>query len=181
MGGTQEGFGGHLRQILNNSTSFFFTNVAENQEISVLWKIFQKWGKVVDVFIPKKRDNQGRRFGFVRFSGVCDVEGLERSLNSIVIGARRLKVNLTRHSRMVRSNSHVVTRVQLDRQGVSGRVMRNHGVSYADKLKGTTRFNAKDSKGNTMVSATGGKEWVRKKEPWAHLHFSVDDEVIEEC
>ncbi|XP_020202163.1 serine/arginine-rich splicing factor 2-like [Cajanus cajan] len=181
MGGAQGDFGGHLRQILNKSTSFFFSNVAENQEISVLWKIFKKWGKVVDVFIPKKRDKQGQRFGFVRFSGVCDVEALERSLNSIVIGAWRLKVNLTRHSRTERSIRHVATQVQVDRHRESRGVRQSHGASYADKLKGTVRFNVKESKGNTVVPIKGGNEWVRKKEPWCHLHFSVDDEVIEEC
>ncbi|XP_020204877.1 uncharacterized protein LOC109790171 [Cajanus cajan] len=181
MEGAQGKFGGHLSKILNNSTSFFFTNVADNQEISVLWKFFQKWGTVVDVFIPKKCDKQGQRFGFVRFSGVCDVVGLERSLNSIVIGARRLKVNLSRHSRRKTNRCHVDTRVQSTRQPGPGGAKLIHGASYADKLKGTKRFDTRELKDNIDEPALGGKQWVRKKEPWGHLHFKVDGQVIEEC
>ncbi|MCI60542.1 hypothetical protein A2U01_0081798, partial [Trifolium medium] len=38
-----------------------------------MFNIFQKYGDVVEVVIPAKRDKGGRRFGFARFEQVWDV------------------------------------------------------------------------------------------------------------
>ncbi|MCH83309.1 hypothetical protein A2U01_0004128, partial [Trifolium medium] len=43
------------------STSFFFTNFSEDVKDLDLWSRFGKYGRVGDVYIPKKLDKQGRR------------------------------------------------------------------------------------------------------------------------
>ncbi|KAJ9543998.1 hypothetical protein OSB04_023705 [Centaurea solstitialis] len=48
-----------------------------------LWKVFCKFGQLVDVFVAKKTIVTGRRFGFARFLGVKDPSLLESELNSI--------------------------------------------------------------------------------------------------
>ncbi|GAU48287.1 hypothetical protein TSUD_236570 [Trifolium subterraneum] len=58
------------------STPFFFTNFPEEVGWGDLWKLFARYGSVVDVFIPKKVDKWGRKFGFVKFKEVKEVESL---------------------------------------------------------------------------------------------------------
>jgi hypothetical protein len=48
---------------------------------------------VGDVYIPKKVDKQGRRFGFVKFRDVKDAMELLRSISDIWIGSFKLRVN----------------------------------------------------------------------------------------
>ena len=66
-------------------TSFYFSHFPDYVREKDLWKIFQEWGKVWEVFIPTKRNKQGHRYGFVRFKGVEDGDRLERILDTIYI------------------------------------------------------------------------------------------------
>lgn len=66
-------------------TSFFFTNFPENFGREELWSVFQRYGKVIEVFIPARKDKLGNRFGFVRFLEVSNVKDLEARLNWILI------------------------------------------------------------------------------------------------
>jgi len=67
-------------------TSFFFTNFPPDYFEKDLWKIFQRWGRVLDVFISRKLNARNQRFGFVKFQSIRDVDVLERQLDSIWIG-----------------------------------------------------------------------------------------------
>jgi len=78
-------------------TSFFFTNIPPGHEEKELWNIFQRWGRVLDVFIPKKLNSRKQHFGFVRFHGVRDVCELKRRLDAIWIGLWKLHVNIARY------------------------------------------------------------------------------------
>lgn len=49
--------------------SYYFTNFQPNLDREALWRLFTKWGKVADLFIPKKRNKEGKAFGFVRYQG----------------------------------------------------------------------------------------------------------------
>ena len=50
------------------SFSVFVNNIPLCVHWRWLQKIFSHHGKVVDVFIPKKRNVGGKKFGFVRFA-----------------------------------------------------------------------------------------------------------------
>jgi RNA recognition motif-containing protein len=52
------------------TTSFFFTNFPEDASSGDLWSLFLKFGRVREVYIPKKLDKMGKRFGFVKFKEV---------------------------------------------------------------------------------------------------------------
>ena len=68
-------------------TTFYFSRFPEGMMEKDMWRIFQKWGKVWEVFIPRIKNKLGHRFGFVRFKEVVDVQRLERQLdNSIFLG-----------------------------------------------------------------------------------------------
>ncbi|KAG5069405.1 hypothetical protein JHK85_001782 [Glycine max] len=64
-----------------------------------LWVQFKRWGDVREVFISKKRNKGGRRYGFVRFSGVTDVHRLERQLDNLIVGGLKLYVNVPKYER----------------------------------------------------------------------------------
>ena len=81
-------------------TTFYFSRFPEGIKEKDLWQIFQKWGKVWEVFIPKSKNKEGHRFGFVRFKEVEDERRLERQLdNNIYIGGMKLFVNTPRFDR----------------------------------------------------------------------------------
>jgi len=43
-----------------------------------MWKIFRRWGMVKEVFISRKLNREGHKFGFVRFLKVKNVKALEK-------------------------------------------------------------------------------------------------------
>lgn len=73
--------------------SYFFTNLPDHFFERDLWKVFQTWGRVLDVFISRKLNARNQRFGFVRFHGVIHASSssLERKLDAIWIGTWKLQ------------------------------------------------------------------------------------------
>jgi hypothetical protein len=86
----------HLDKV---ATSFFISNFPDAATTGELWKLFQKFGRVGEVYIPKKVDKKGRRFGFVKFKEVNDVEALCDSMKEVWMGSFKLWVNLARFQR----------------------------------------------------------------------------------
>ena len=81
-------------------TTFYFSRFPEGMMEKDLWRIFQKWGKVWEVFIPRTKNKLGHRFGFVRFKGVMDEQRLERQLdNNIFIDGVKVFVNRPKFER----------------------------------------------------------------------------------
>ena len=60
-------------------------------------KVFQRRARVKEVFISRRLNKCGRRFGFVRFFEVRNVERLERELDSLFVGNMKLHVNVPRY------------------------------------------------------------------------------------
>ncbi|XP_071689144.1 uncharacterized protein [Rutidosis leptorrhynchoides] len=75
-------------------TSYLFNNFPDDWCSIDFWDIFKKYGNIHEVYIPKKRLKNGRKFGFVRYLDVPDYhkESLARRLNLIVIGDHLIKV-----------------------------------------------------------------------------------------
>ncbi|KAJ0485395.1 putative RNA recognition motif domain, nucleotide-binding alpha-beta plait domain superfamily [Helianthus annuus] len=57
---------------------------------------FKSFGDIAGVYIARKRDKEGLRFGFVSFKGVRNKEDLLSNLKGIRIGNFKLKVNIAR-------------------------------------------------------------------------------------
>nr|GFA98255.1 hypothetical protein [Tanacetum cinerariifolium] len=57
------------------------------------------YGKVIDLFIPYRRSKAGKRFAFVRFIHVMDLDRLVGNLCTIWIGRYHLHANATRFER----------------------------------------------------------------------------------
>jgi len=55
---------------------------------------------VKEVFISRKLNRWGRRFGFVKFFEVDNVSRLDKELDHIYIGNMKLFVNISRYRRL---------------------------------------------------------------------------------
>ncbi|XP_068466662.1 uncharacterized protein [Phaseolus vulgaris] len=84
----------------SKSTTFFFSNFPNGFGEKDMLKIFQRWARVQDVFISRRLNKRGKRFGFVRLFDVKNVGKLERELDQIYIGSTKLFVNIPRYHRV---------------------------------------------------------------------------------
>nr|GEV21967.1 RNA-directed DNA polymerase, eukaryota [Tanacetum cinerariifolium] len=62
--------------VMKISTSIYVTNLPERFGAKDLRNTCQSYGHVVDTFIPDRRSKAGKRFGFVRFIKIIDVDRL---------------------------------------------------------------------------------------------------------
>ena len=85
--------------------SVFVTNFPESSFVRDLWKACSVFGTVVDVFIPSKKSKAGKRFAFVRFIKVFNLDRLVENLCTIWIGRYHLYANQVRFERPHKSNS----------------------------------------------------------------------------
>jgi len=82
-----------------NSTTFFFSNFPDSHGEYEMFRIFRKWARVKEVFISRRPNRWGRRYGFVRFYPVPNEANLEKQLDRIYIGNFKLYVNFPKYRR----------------------------------------------------------------------------------
>ncbi|GJX56953.1 RNA-directed DNA polymerase, eukaryota [Tanacetum coccineum] len=88
----------------NISHSVFVTNFPKSVTSRVLWEKCQVYGTVVDVFIPNKLSKAGKRFAFVRFIKVFNLDRLVANLCTLWIGSYHLFANHVRFDRPPKSS-----------------------------------------------------------------------------
>ncbi|GJX93266.1 RNA-directed DNA polymerase, eukaryota [Tanacetum coccineum] len=81
----------------NISTSIFVTNFPDSTRD--LWRMCNQYGNVIDAFIPNRRSKAGKRFGFVRFIKVFEVDRLVNNLCTIWFDRLRLHANIAKFNR----------------------------------------------------------------------------------
>ncbi|PWA87349.1 hypothetical protein CTI12_AA133490 [Artemisia annua] len=81
------------------SQSIFVTNFPDSVNSHDLWRECNVYGTVVDVFIPFKKSKVGKRFAFVRFIKVFNLDRLVKNLCTIWIGRHHLYANQVRFDR----------------------------------------------------------------------------------
>ncbi|PWA50328.1 serine/arginine-rich splicing factor 2 [Artemisia annua] len=128
------------RLSINKPTSFFFTRFPESWDSRTLWKIFEEYGKIVDVYIPDKRTKMGTRFGFARFVNISDVQAFEKKLGEIQVGKTKLLINIAKYGREKENTNKevkkVVTEVQKNNHIHMG--AKYNGRSYREVTTGST-------------------------------------------
>ena len=77
-------------------TTFFFSNFPDEYGELDMLKAFQRWARVKEVFISRRRNRWGRRFGFVRMFDVKNAGRLEREMDQAWVGRMKLYVNISR-------------------------------------------------------------------------------------
>ncbi|MCI40109.1 RNA-binding protein 25-like, partial [Trifolium medium] len=90
---------GYVNRLNKEAISYYFTNFPDDILVVDLWKVFAKYGRVGEVYIPKKKDKWGRRFGFVKFKEVKNVEELSRRLGEVWCGTYKVRINLSRFAK----------------------------------------------------------------------------------
>jgi len=126
-------------------TTFFFTNFPNEFQEKDLWRVFQRRGRVLDVFISRKLNARKQLFVFVRFSGVRDALALERQIDSIWIGTWKLQTNKPKCERQEKPE-HTLQR-QVHTQNVQSQKV--HQRSFAQVVKGgNTGNNQKGAEDN---------------------------------
>ncbi|CAI9302240.1 unnamed protein product [Lactuca saligna] len=81
------------------TTTMFVTNLPEGLRPEELRRPFEKFGKINDIYLAKKKDLKRRCFAFVRYSGVRDVLKLEANIQGITCKGYRLEVNIAKDGR----------------------------------------------------------------------------------
>ncbi|KAL4332282.1 hypothetical protein GQ457_07G001190 [Hibiscus cannabinus] len=76
----------------NRTVTLFVVNLSPMMHWSGLRQAFGFYGDVVDNFEAKKRDRNGRRFGFVRFSNIWDATRAIERLNGFNLFGSRISV-----------------------------------------------------------------------------------------
>jgi len=77
-----------------------------------MWKIFQRWRWVCEVFSFKRLNRWDNWYEFVRFCDVKNIRNLEMELDAIFIDAMKLYVNLSSYKRGEVVRKHMPTTVK---------------------------------------------------------------------
>ncbi|KAJ4841199.1 hypothetical protein Tsubulata_027269 [Turnera subulata] len=76
--------------------SLYVENLSLRWTPTDIYRIMSRHGDVVDVYIPNKQSRSGLRFGFVRFQGVRDLQGLLAAVNRVQVENGSVKANIAR-------------------------------------------------------------------------------------
>ncbi|XVE93783.1 hypothetical protein REPUB_Repub01dG0224600 [Reevesia pubescens] len=74
----------------------FVNNLPQEANPSWVTTVFQRFGRVVDVFLPKNRSRWGRKFGFVRYISLTDAKMAIWNLNGAFFLENKIGVNMAR-------------------------------------------------------------------------------------
>ncbi|GKE51114.1 nucleotide-binding alpha-beta plait domain-containing protein, partial [Tanacetum coccineum] len=103
-------------EVLKIAISIFITNFPDSFNAKDLWRVCNQYGNVVDTFIPDKRSKADKRYGFVRFIKIDNVERLVSNLCTIWVGKFRLHANITRFQRKpLNLNSSQTSKIQVNK------------------------------------------------------------------
>ncbi|CAH1419674.1 unnamed protein product [Lactuca virosa] len=80
-------------------TTFYVTNLQADVTVEMIRKSFQSFGKLVDVYIPGRKDKGGTFFAFIRYAGIKDINSLVTTLNQVRCGHSIANVNIARYEK----------------------------------------------------------------------------------
>lgn len=86
-------------KIMEKSKSMYITIFTEDWAVADVHGAFRKIAPVVDVFLPDKRNKNGKRFTFARFNRTVDVNEVLLSVKGLWIGNYKILANLARFDR----------------------------------------------------------------------------------
>nr|GEW66707.1 glucose-methanol-choline oxidoreductase, FAD/NAD(P)-binding domain protein [Tanacetum cinerariifolium] len=130
------------------STSIYVSNFPESCSAKDFFHSCNQYGYVVDTFIPFKRAKDGKRFGFVRFINVFNVERLVSNLCTIWVDRSRFHENIARFHRAPLNNNKVLTKQKFGYNRNINNVRAEEGVttssskSYVHAVKVKNMFGA---------------------------------------
>ncbi|GJZ80915.1 nucleotide-binding alpha-beta plait domain-containing protein [Tanacetum coccineum] len=125
------------------STSIFVTNFPDSFTAKELFHACKQYGHVVDSFIPMKRSKGGKRFGFVRFINVFNVDRLGSNLCTIWVDRSKFQANIARFHRPPLNSNKVTEKKNVESHRGGYHVPRKDGgdmgKSFVNVVKSNTR------------------------------------------
>ncbi|GKB46791.1 nucleotide-binding alpha-beta plait domain-containing protein, partial [Tanacetum coccineum] len=126
----------------------FVTNFLDLFNAKDLWNTCKQYGNVVDAYIPNKRSKAGKRFSFVCFIKIFDVEHLVKNLCTVWVGRKKLHANVARFLRepLTKKSNQFNTygdnrhNIEVD---VKNRGVKGYSNSYAHIVKGSQSSHTK--------------------------------------
>nr|GEX64674.1 nucleotide-binding alpha-beta plait domain-containing protein [Tanacetum cinerariifolium] len=96
-------------EVMKLSSSIFVTNFLDKFTAKELCTVCNQYGNVVDAFIPNRRSKSGKRFGFVHFIKIFDIDRLVNNICTIWVGRFKLHGNIARFQRstLTKNNSQI--------------------------------------------------------------------------
>nr|GEX11484.1 RNA-directed DNA polymerase, eukaryota, reverse transcriptase zinc-binding domain protein [Tanacetum cinerariifolium] len=158
------------------STSIFVTNFPKNARANDLWNACKQYGYVVDAYIPVKRTKAGKRFGFVCFIKVFDVDRLVSNLCTVWMGNYHLHANVARFHRHFGStdgkpsNRSGETRVKTP-VGINNNGQRVEANSYSYVVK-RNKFGKENYETNSVLVLD---DTCLNKQTWVMIGFNSED------
>nr|GEY30077.1 nucleotide-binding alpha-beta plait domain-containing protein [Tanacetum cinerariifolium] len=123
------------------SSSIYVTNFPESFSAKDLFHACKQYGHVVDSFIPTKRSKEGKRFGFVHFINVFNVERFVSNLRTIWVDRFKFHANIARFHRAPLNSRKIPVQNKDERHRggvnnhrVNGGIVDN-GKSFANVVK----------------------------------------------
>ncbi|CAO2832812.1 unnamed protein product [Amaranthus hypochondriacus] len=84
----------------DGAVTLFIDGISESSTMEDLKTLFQEKGKLLDVYISKKkRPNRKQRFGFVRFEGVREARKAIMNINGKKLKGEKLFVSMAKYSK----------------------------------------------------------------------------------
>ncbi|GJT39675.1 RNA-directed DNA polymerase, eukaryota, reverse transcriptase zinc-binding domain protein [Tanacetum coccineum] len=133
------------------SISIFVSNFPDSVSAKDLFHSCKQYGHVMDSFIPMKRFEDNKRFGFVRFINVFNMERLVNNLCTIWLNRCKLHANIARFNRDQKNGNKYKTANQKKHEGRKN--------TFYDPSKEAGTFDSRNSfvnvlKGTNMVKET---------------------------
>nr|GEY64125.1 ATPase, AAA-type, core [Tanacetum cinerariifolium] len=95
--------------VVKISTSIFVTNFPDSFTAKDLFHTCAAYGHVVDSYIPFKKSKTRKRFGFVRFINVFNVDRLVNNICTIWVGKLKIHANIIRFQRSLKTITNPVS------------------------------------------------------------------------
>lgn len=90
------GRGGYEEEDPTFGKKVYIGDLSYDTRVEDLRRTCEKFGEVVDVFMPRGQDGGTRGFGFVTFSSKAEAEDASRDLDGSDVDGRRVKANIAR-------------------------------------------------------------------------------------
>ncbi|KAF5759012.1 putative RNA recognition motif domain, nucleotide-binding alpha-beta plait domain superfamily [Helianthus annuus] len=148
---------GSYAGINSGVTNFFVTNIPNGCRPWDLANAFRGFGDLSGAFIAKKKDKEGRIFGFISFRGVRDLDEFKRSVSNVKLEGNKLLVNVALFAKENANVKPVVAngggaksmgsgsgRTQEGAHQVRGSQAVKNGASFLDILTNRSRVSSDD-------------------------------------
>ncbi|XP_058759070.1 uncharacterized protein LOC131632317 [Vicia villosa] len=153
--------------------SFFITEFGDKWKTKDLFFEFKDLREIDEVVIPPKRDRNGRRYGFVHFLNVKDVNLLAIKMDNVVSERGKLFANFSRFERGSKENTRIVRKVGGWSKKKNGRAEENLSQGHRlDDCFGKRSF-AEVLQNSNKAKSSGGVDETLKV-----LHFVPDNDDI---